>query len=891
MPRHELNHRAFEQAKVMVKDGKYVDEPWSFSAEDGNAILGEKGSENWSDYSRWFLGNDSIEDVHTKAYFAYPYGKGGKLYLSALRAIISRAGANADNQIKDAAQELLDAAKAKDADRETASGECDLYLNSGVAVDITAEAAIGASPALHRFSMVAYNGGPMMLNGKRKDIDYNHPVVVDLSGIGGIDKNRPALRQHDPDRVVGHTEHIDVSGGRMTATGVISNPHTDHSREIIHSSGNKFPWQSSIGANIGRVERVGAGEEAQVNGRTVVGPLTIARTSTLGEISFVALGADDTTSAVIAAKGGKESPVNFKAWAKAAGFSDEDMSGSKGKSIKAAWKCSKEYDKNDKDGEDNEPDPKDEKDKAKAESTVLDTANAGIADMRAEGVRQHEIQAAAAPHMATFAKSPKILKELNDIVAKAIADGIAAVDAAKDLELKALRSGRGIGAMQSDVDASTHAFNINSGGVGIPITSDIIASAIGLSAGLDEKHAFVDARGNAFPDNFKEVVTGKKFRGIGLQHMIGYVAAAHGIHLRPGPMGDDDIRRVMRFEQRMDLLGEGSGQDIQAAEGFSTISLLGITENLMNKMLLMGYDEQPSVVDDICWQRDTNDFKAFKSYRLSASGRMQLVNESGELKSIGLQDEQYSNQLKTWGMLITIGRQTILNDDLGSITDTPKQLGREAMMTREEQVFKLLFQLIAGTVQYNTAAPGAVATLVNFFSSGLGNYLSGAGSALGITALTSAIQKFMEQVDANGRPINVMPDRLLTSPAMRETAVGLNKGPGVVVTALGSTSAKERMPNYSMYSGQFNPIVSPFMAARSGKGVGGATANDTQWLLLPPPNSGLAIMQIGYLRGNRTPIIERGETTFSTLGMHMRAYYDFGIGANDYRAGVYNVGQ
>ena len=31
MPSHELNRRAFEHAKVMVKDGHYVDDEWSFT--------------------------------------------------------------------------------------------------------------------------------------------------------------------------------------------------------------------------------------------------------------------------------------------------------------------------------------------------------------------------------------------------------------------------------------------------------------------------------------------------------------------------------------------------------------------------------------------------------------------------------------------------------------------------------------------------------------------------------------------------------------------------------------------------------------------------------------------------------------------------------------------
>jgi len=891
MAKHDLNRRALEHARVLVKDGHYASDAWTFTADDGNALLGEKGKENWSEYAQWFLGLDSAEDSQSKAHYAYPFGKGSEVNLAALKAIIAASGKASEQAICDAATELLAAAETKDAERTVAAaaGECDIFLSSGEAVDIKAGAVDASNPSqspLHRFNMVAYTGGPMMLSGKRKDIDYTKPIVVDLDGMEGINKNRPALKDHDATKVVGHTEQISTAGGVLTASGVVSNPWTQHSQEVVESSKNKFPWQASIGANIVKHEWVPAGEQRQVNGRTVVGPLTIARKSVLGEISFVALGADDSTSAVIASKGGRQEPIvaKFKAWAKAAGFPDEALEGSgpKAKAVRAAWKASAAFDAEDKEGQEPDGDePKDKKDNAAA---GLDTAaSTSIADIRAEATRINAINSAAETHIQAFAKAPKIVEKLTAAREKAINEGVKAVEAARDLELIALRESRGV---VPGTNAEDHAFNINTGGRGSPITGDIIAAAIALSAGLDEAHAFVDRSGRQLPDATKEIAASKEFRGIGLQHLVGYVAAAHGIHLKPGPLSDGDIRRVMAIEARSEMLG-ASGFDVQA-DGYSTVTLLGITENLMNKMVLVGYDEVESVVEDICWQRDTNDFKPFKSYRMTGSGRMSLVSDSGELKSMGLQDESYQNQLQTRGTIITTSRQTILNDDMGALTDQPKVLGREAAMTREEVVFTIISQLISGAVQYNTAPPGATASLVNFFSTTLANYMSGATTNLSIASLTTAIQKFMEQVDANGRPINVNPDRILTAPANREAAMTINKGTSIVMTDIGTTTAGgKKLPNFNLYQNQFKPIISPFLAYRGGKGLG---VNDTQWILLPNPSSGLAIVQIGYLRGNRTPIIERGEAPFSTLGMHMRCYYDFGVAPHDYRAGVYSAG-
>jgi hypothetical protein len=65
---------------------------------------------------------------------------------------------------------------------------------------------------------------------------------------------------------------------------------------------NGFPWQASVGAYASETEQVPKGRQAIANGRTFDGPVSIVRRSVLGEVSFVALGADDGTEARIAAE-------------------------------------------------------------------------------------------------------------------------------------------------------------------------------------------------------------------------------------------------------------------------------------------------------------------------------------------------------------------------------------------------------------------------------------------------------------------------------------------------------------------------------------------------------------------------------------------------------------
>lgn len=149
-------------------------------------------------------------------------------------------------------------------------------------------------PALPRFSMIAYTGGPMVLAG------WRHPVVVDLSGIQIPSQRRPIRLGHESAFGVGHTESVTVEGGKLVAQGVVSRD-TDSAREVVISSKNGFPWQASIGASVVKYDFLSEGETATVNGQVIAGPANIVRTSVLGEISFVDLGADGNTSAQITA--------------------------------------------------------------------------------------------------------------------------------------------------------------------------------------------------------------------------------------------------------------------------------------------------------------------------------------------------------------------------------------------------------------------------------------------------------------------------------------------------------------------------------------------------------------------------------------------------------------
>ena len=103
---NKLNSKGYDNALALVKADKVDrDSSWSFTAADGNELLGD---EDWENYGKWFLGIDSEADRETKGYYGYPYGKDGKVYRKALIATRQYAGRFNLTDIFDAAGKLLD---------------------------------------------------------------------------------------------------------------------------------------------------------------------------------------------------------------------------------------------------------------------------------------------------------------------------------------------------------------------------------------------------------------------------------------------------------------------------------------------------------------------------------------------------------------------------------------------------------------------------------------------------------------------------------------------------------------------------------------------------------------------------------------------------------------
>ena len=325
----------------------------------------------------------------------------------------------------------------------------------------------------------------------------------------------------------------------------------------------------------------------------------------------------------------------------------------------------------------------------------------------------------------------------------------------------------------------------------------------------------------------------KRSRSIGLQEVL--VNAA-----RKG--GYDGVHRVT---------AGNIGVILRAA--FATHNISNILAATYNKYLLNGFEAVESVWDQISEMRPLNDLKAINGVRLDGGFVFDEVGGDGKLKSADASDATRTLQAKTYGRISSITRADIINDDLGALTTVPRRLGRGAAL-KFNSVFWTEFQV--GATVNASYYQGATA---------------GAGNALAIGSVETAYGAYRSLTDPDGYPLGITPKILLVPVGLRITADKIQTGNTLLASSLGSTSGKVLEPQANVLAGKFNIVDSAYL-----------TSSTTWWMCADPAD--LPTMEVGFLNGQRTPIVEQAEASFDTLGIEVRGYFDFGVSKAESRA-------
>ena len=327
------------------------------------------------------------------------------------------------------------------------------------------------------------------------------------------------------------------------------------------------------------------------------------------------------------------------------------------------------------------------------------------------------------------------------------------------------------------------------------------------------------------------------------------------------------LSECMRIEG-MSVPRTFDNQAIKAA--FSTVSLPGILSNVANKKLMQAYEAQPIIATKLCTTGDLSDFKENDRFRLTDIGDLKPVGADGEIKDGALSEESAKNQLETYAKKFCLTRKMIINDDLGAFLKVPTAMGNRAARLVDQLFFK---RLMANPTGVDGKA---------LFCNAHKNLLSGANSALSADSLKKAIQLFTDQVDSDGQPINVEPSILLVPTSLKFLAAELTQGTTLIMSGGADNVVR---PAINVLADENLKIVSsPYLSNSKYAG-----SSEASWYLFGKPGV-VDTFEIGYLKGKRTPTVERGDLDFNVLGIWFRVFFDIGIREQDHRGMVKATG-
>jgi hypothetical protein len=287
----------------------------------------------------------------------------------------------------------------------------------------------------------------------------------------------------------------------------------------------------------------------------------------------------------------------------------------------------------------------------------------------------------------------------------------------------------------------------------------------------------------------------------------------------------------------------------------STSDLPYVLQSSSEKSLRAGYALAPSMWQKIAARRSAANFKTQREITFNSTSGLTRVKESGEYERGVLVDGQETWQVYTYGKILGITRQMIINDDLGALTTIPSQMGRKAGVKQSNLVWAVV------------TANAALADTVALFHGTHAN-LTSSGTAISVDALGIGRQLMRVQTDQGGDYADIDPKYLVVPTTKEQLARQY------------TSSAYQPVGNSTInpWAGTLEPIAEPRLDANS----------TTAWYLFADPAAAPVIIY-AYLDGNEG-IRQDSRIGFEVDGVEMKISMDFGAGAIDYRGAYKNAG-
>lgn len=253
--------------------------------------------------------------------------------------------------------------------------------------------------------------------------------------------------------------------------------------------------------------------------------------------------------------------------------------------------------------------------------------------------------------------------------------------------------------------------------------------------------------------------------------------------------------------------------------------------DILDRQILANYQEWTITWSDYAERKVVRDFRPVKLRWFDGGDeRLERVHEQEEYPETTLREDEASFQVEKYGKRMPFSWESFINDDLDILRDAPERFARASRRTEELMVTELIAE--------------ATGPSDPFFSSGNGNLLTGAGSALSIAALQDAFELMGEQTDDDDNPIVFDKVRLVVPPALEVTARNILNATELQVGADGDG----KLTTTNWMKNRVSLSVNPYLS------IVNTTNGRTAWYLLPEPGGATRpAIVLGFLRGHEDP--------------------------------------
>lgn len=288
-----------------------------------------------------------------------------------------------------------------------------------------------------------------------------------------------------------------------------------------------------------------------------------------------------------------------------------------------------------------------------------------------------------------------------------------------------------------------------------------------------------------------------------------------------------------------------------ATRSLSSSDFPVLLSNVANKILRKSYTEAPQTWKPLATQMTATDFKAVTAVQFGGSTNLEEVKEGGEYKTATMKESGESFSLKTYGKIIAINRQAIINDDLNGFSRAANLFGAAAANLESDQMWgKFLNNPKMGDGK-------------NIFHTDHKNLITGALTKDGLSA---ARVKLMRQTGLSSEKLNLTPRFLVVPPELLTTAQEL-------LTAVQSTKTDD----VNVFAGSLQIICDQRIE------------DPNEWYVTTSPSQ-IDMLVYAYLNG-QSGLHTESQVNFRSEALEIKARLDFGSGIFDYRGLLKSSGQ